>query len=99
MAERSAPTIYFAGDTNVFGDMAIIRRLYAPDVAVLPIGDHFTMGPEEAALAAELLGATRVVPCHYGTFPLLAGSPDALRPLLPSGVELLDPAPGETLTL
>jgi L-ascorbate metabolism protein UlaG (beta-lactamase superfamily) len=92
-------TIYFAGDTNVFGDMAIIRRLYAPDVAVLPIGDHFTMGPEEAALAAELLGATRVVPCHYGTFPLLAGSPDALRPLLPSGVELLDPAPGETLTL
>ena len=94
-----APTIYFAGDTNVFGDMAIIRRLYAPDVAVLPIGDHFTMGPEEAALAAELLGATRIVPCHYGTFPLLAGSPDALRPLLPSGVQLLDAAPGETLTL
>ena len=79
--------------------MAIIRRLYAPDVAVLPIGNHFTMGPEEAALAAELLGATRIVPSHYGTFPLLAGTPDALRPLLPSGVQLLDAAPGETLTL
>ena len=84
-----APTVYFAGDTNVFGDMALIKRLYAPDVAVLPIGDHFTMGPEEAAVAAELVGARRVVPSHYGTFPLLTGTPDALRPLLPKGVELL----------
>ena len=58
--QDDGPTIYFAGDTNVFGDMALIRRLYAPDVAVLPIGDHYTMGPEEAALAAELLGAARV---------------------------------------
>jgi L-ascorbate metabolism protein UlaG (beta-lactamase superfamily) len=97
--EEGAPTLYFAGDTNVFGDMAIVRRLYSPDVAVLPIGDHYTMGPEEAALAAELLGAARVVPCHYGTFPLLTGTPDALRPLLPPGTELLDPAPGETLAL
>ena len=55
------PTLYFAGDTNVFGDMALIRRIYAPDVAVLPIGDHFTMGPREAAVAAELLGAPRVI--------------------------------------
>ena len=93
------PTIYVAGDTNVFGDMALVRRLYAPDVAVLPIGDHFTMGPEEAALAAELVGAPRVVPSHYGTFPILSGTPDALRPLLPDGVELLAPASGETLTL
>jgi L-ascorbate metabolism protein UlaG (beta-lactamase superfamily) len=66
---------------------------------VLPIGDHYTMGPEEAAVAAELVGASRVVPAHYGTFPLLTGTPDALRPLLPAGVELLAPAPGETLTL
>lgn len=91
--------IYFAGDTNVFGDMALIRRLYAPDVAVLPIGDHYTMGPREAAVAAELVGARRVVPCHYGTFPLLTGTPDALRPLLPPGVELLTPAAGETVVL
>ena len=96
---EGAPTVYIAGDTNVFGDMALIKRLYAPDVAVLPIGDHFTMGPEEAAVAAELVGASRVVPSHYGTFPLLTGTPDALRPLLPAGVELLAPAPGETLTL
>ena len=53
------PTIYFAGDTNVFGDMALIGRIYAPDVAMLPIGDHFTMGPREAAVAAELIGARR----------------------------------------
>jgi L-ascorbate metabolism protein UlaG (beta-lactamase superfamily) len=93
------PTIYFAGDTNVFGDMALVRRLYAPDVAVLPIGDHFTMGPEEAAVAAELVGPSRVVPSHYGTFPILTGTPEALRPLLHDGVELLAPAPGETLEL
>lgn len=93
------PTIYIAGDTSVFGDMALIGRLYSPDVAVLPIGDHFTMGPDQAALAAELVGAHRVVPSHYGTFPLLTGTPDALRPLLPAGVELLASAPGETLTL
>ena len=93
------PTVYIAGDTNMFGDMALIRRLYAPDVAVLPIGDHFTMGPEEAAVAAELVGAPRVVPAHYGTFPILTGTPEALRGLLPDGVELLAPAPGETLEL
>jgi L-ascorbate metabolism protein UlaG (beta-lactamase superfamily) len=79
--------------------MALIRRLYQPDVAVLPIGDHFTMGPEEASLAAELVGAARVVPSHYGTFPLLTGTPDALRPLLPPGIELLVSRPGETIVL
>ncbi len=92
-------TIYFAGDTNVFGDMALIRRIYAPDMAVLPIGDHFTMGPREAAVALELLGVSRCVPCHYGTFPLLTGTPEALRELAPAGVEILAPAPGETIEL
>jgi L-ascorbate metabolism protein UlaG (beta-lactamase superfamily) len=93
------PTLYFAGDTNAFGDMALIGRIYEPDVAILPVGDHFTMGPREAAVAAELVGASRVVPCHYGTFGLLSGTPDDLRPLLPAGVELLTPAPGETVSL
>ena len=93
------PTLYFAGDTNVFGDMALIRRIYAPDVAILPIGDHFTMGPREAAVAAELVGARRVVPSHYGTFPLLTGTPELLRSLMPSGIELVAPAPGETVSL
>jgi L-ascorbate metabolism protein UlaG (beta-lactamase superfamily) len=91
--------IYFAGDTNAFGDMSLIGRIYKPDVAVLPIGDHFTMGPREAAVAVELLGVARVVPCHYGTFPLLTGTPDQLRELVPDGVEILAPEPGETLEL
>jgi len=93
------PTLYFAGDTNVFGDMALIRRIYAPDVAVLPIGDHFTMGPREAAVAAELLGAPRVIPSHYGTFGLLTGTPETLRELLPAGIELVAPSAGETIEL
>ncbi len=91
--------LYFAGDTNVFGDMSLIARIYAPDVAVLPIGDHFTMGPREAAVALELLGVARCVPCHYGTFGLLTGTPAALRELAPAGVEILSPEPGETLAL
>jgi L-ascorbate metabolism protein UlaG (beta-lactamase superfamily) len=91
-------TIYFAGDTNVFGDLSLIGRIYEPDVAVLPIGDHFTMGPREAAVALELLGVVRCVPCHYGTFGLLTGTPDALRELVPPGVEVLSPEPGEPLT-
>ena len=91
-------TVYFSGDTAVFSDMQLIGRLYSPDVAVLPIGDHFTMGPEQAALALELIGARRCVPGHYGTFPLLTGTPDELRKLAP-GVEVLAPEPGETITL
>jgi L-ascorbate metabolism protein UlaG (beta-lactamase superfamily) len=91
-------TLYFAGDTNVFGDMQLIGRIYEPDVAVLPIGDHFTMGPKEAAVALELLGVKRCVPCHYGTFPLLRGTPEELKQLAP-GVELLTPEPGETIDL
>ncbi len=90
--------LYVAGDTCVFGDMELIRRLYEPEVAVLPIGDHYTMGPREAAVALELLGVSRCVPCHYGTFPILRGTPDALRELAPD-VELLTPAPGETIPI
>ncbi len=90
--------IYFAGDTNVFGDMQLISRIYEPDVAVLPIGGHFTMGPREAAAALELLGVTRCVASHYGTFPLLTGTPEQLRELSPD-VEVLAPEPGETISL
>jgi L-ascorbate metabolism protein UlaG (beta-lactamase superfamily) len=90
--------LYFAGDTCVFGDMQLIGRLYEPDVAVLPIGDHFTMGPREAALALELLGVRRCVPCHYGTFPLLHGTPAQLREQAP-GVEVIELQPGETTEL
>ena len=90
--------VYFAGDTCVFGDMQLIGRIHEPEVAVLPIGGHFTMDPREAAVALELLGVKRCVPCHYGTFPLLAGTPDELRKLA-SGVEVLSPQPGETIEL
>jgi L-ascorbate metabolism protein UlaG (beta-lactamase superfamily) len=90
--------IYFAGDTCVFGDMQLIGRLYAPDVSVLPIGGHFTMDPLEAGVACELLGAKRVVPCHWGTFPLLAGTPDELRQHAP-GVQVDAVDPGGTVTL
>ena len=84
-------SIYFAGDTCVFGDMQLIARLYKPDIAVLPIGDYFTMGPEEAAVALELLGNPRCVPCHWGTFGLLTGTPDKLAELTSATVERLEP--------
>jgi L-ascorbate metabolism protein UlaG (beta-lactamase superfamily) len=91
-------TIYFAGDTCVFGDMQLIGRIYSPDVAVLPIGGHFTMDPREAAVACELLGVQKVVPMHYGTFPLLSGTPDQLKEQAP-GVDVQAIDPGESLTL
>jgi L-ascorbate metabolism protein UlaG (beta-lactamase superfamily) len=98
IAFENGTKVYAAGDTCVFGDMALIGRLYSPDVAILPIGGHYTMDPPQAALALELLGVKRCVPCHYGTFPVLAGTPDELRAAAP-GVEVIAPEPGETITL
>jgi L-ascorbate metabolism protein UlaG (beta-lactamase superfamily) len=89
--------VYFAGDTCVFGDMQLIGRLYAPDLAVLPIGDHFTMGPREASLAIELLGTKRVLPCHYGSWPLLTGTPDQLE--VGSDVTIEAVEPGGSVTV
>jgi L-ascorbate metabolism protein UlaG (beta-lactamase superfamily) len=71
--------VYVAGDTALFGDMGLIAELYAPDVAILPIGDHFTMDPRAAAHACRLLDVAAVIPCHYGTFPVLTGTPERLR--------------------
>ena len=92
-------TIYHAGDTAVFGDMKIIGELYAPTVAMLPIGDHYTMGPSEAALAIRLLNVKHVIPMHYGTFPALTGRPDSLQDLtrdVPS-LEYHVMKPGDTI--
>jgi L-ascorbate metabolism protein UlaG (beta-lactamase superfamily) len=89
--------IYHAGDTNVFGDMAIIRELYAPEIAMLPIGDHFTMSPREAAHACKLLKPKTVIPMHFGTFPLLTGKPSDLRKLV-KGVEVFEMQPGVTIS-
>ena len=90
--------IYFAGDTALFGDMRLIRDRYSPDVAFLPIGDRFTMGPEDAAVAAEWLGVKTIVPMHYGTFPELTGTPAELRSHLGSAaVAVVELRPGETI--
>lgn len=74
-------TIYFAGDTSVFGDMKLIGEIYQPHVAVLPIGDRYTMGPKEAAHAVKLLKVKNIIPCHYGTYPVLTGTVEAFRGL------------------
>jgi L-ascorbate metabolism protein UlaG (beta-lactamase superfamily) len=74
--------IYFSGDTNVFSDMQLIEKLYQPDLSFLPIGDFYTMGPREAALACRLLKAKKVIPMHFGTFPALTGRPEELVKLL-----------------
>jgi len=89
--------LYFAGDTSLFGDMRLIRDLHAPEIAFLPIGDHYTMDPAGAAKAVELLGVRQVVPMHYGTFPVLTGTPEELKKLVEArGVDVLVLEPGET---
>jgi L-ascorbate metabolism protein UlaG (beta-lactamase superfamily) len=87
-------TVYHSGDTDVFGDMRLIGELYAPHVAVMPIGGHYTMGPRGAGRAAELVGASTVIPVHYATFPALAGTPEQLRDHTSAEVVALEP--GET---
>jgi L-ascorbate metabolism protein UlaG (beta-lactamase superfamily) len=88
--------MYHAGDTNVFGDMAIIRDLYAPEIAMLPIGDHYTMSPREAAYAVNLLKPKTVIPMHFATFPVLTGRPADLKKLV-KDVEVLELKPGQTV--
>jgi L-ascorbate metabolism protein UlaG (beta-lactamase superfamily) len=94
--------VYHAGDTDVFGDMALIGELWRPDIALLPIGGHYTMGPPGAARAIELLGVKHVLPIHYGTFPVLAGTPDQLRAALAerglADVTIHALRPGESLS-
>ncbi len=91
-------SLYHAGDTCVFGDMKIIADLYAPDVIFLPVGDHFTMGPREAAYACRLMQAKKVVPMHYGTFPALSGTPPELGELTGDiGTEVVEVSPGQTV--
>jgi L-ascorbate metabolism protein UlaG (beta-lactamase superfamily) len=90
------PVVYHAGDTAVFGDMALIRELYRPEVALLPIGGHYTMGPREAALAARLLGVKMILPIHFGTVPPLKGTPEELAALVDEGVEVIRWKPGDS---
>lgn len=92
-------TVYHAGDTAVFGDMKLIAELYAPELALLPIGDHYTMSPREAGMAIRLLSVKHVIPMHFGTFPLLTGTPEELKKLTQdiSGLEIHALKPGESI--
>jgi len=92
------PVLYHAGDTCVFGDMKLIAQLYHPEIAMLPIGGFYTMGPKEAALAVELLQPKIVLPIHFGTFPPLTGTPKELASLIGPGIQVLTPAPGESIS-
>jgi L-ascorbate metabolism protein UlaG (beta-lactamase superfamily) len=87
-------TVYHTGDTDVFGDMQLIGDRFNPEIAVLPIGGHYTMGPRDAGRAAEMIGAAVVIPVHYATFPALAGTPDQLREH--TGASVVELEPGET---
>ncbi|MEM4581994.1 MAG: metal-dependent hydrolase [Candidatus Korarchaeum sp.] len=100
--ELDGKRVYHAGDTGVFYDMKIIGELYRPDLALLPIGGHYVMGPLEASLAVELLGVSKVIPMHYQTFPVLQGKPEELRRLLESRglrAEVIVLKPGESYEL
>jgi len=93
-------SIYHAGDTGVCKDMEIIGDLYHPDLALLPIGSHYVMGPREAAYACRMIRSTYVVPMHYGTFPVLTGTPEAFMDEMASlpAVSVIVMNPGDTLT-
>jgi len=94
----NGPVLYHAGDTGVFLDMQLIRELYAPELGFLPIGDYYTMGPKGAAIAARHLGLKTVVPIHYGTFPILTGTPEELKKYLEgTSIEVLKAEVGKTL--
>ena len=99
IAIDNGPTLYHAGDTTVFTGMQLIGDLYHPDVAMLPIGDHYTMGPRLAAVAAKYLGAKTILPIHFGTFPPLIGTPAQLeKELAGSGITVIHTDPGKTLS-
>jgi L-ascorbate metabolism protein UlaG (beta-lactamase superfamily) len=87
-------TVYHSGDTDVFGDMNLVRERHHPEIAVLPIGGHYTMGPRDAGMALDLIGASTVIPVHYATFPILTGTPEELRNH--TSAEVVELEPGET---
>jgi L-ascorbate metabolism protein UlaG (beta-lactamase superfamily) len=87
-------TVYHSGDTDLFGDMALIGERFTPEYATLPIGGHYTMGPIDAARAVEMLNVSAVLPVHYGTFPILAGTPAELRDA--TSADVIELEPGET---
>ena len=97
--EAEGKNLYFAGDTALFGDMQMLGKLWPLDLAVLPIGDRFTMGPKHAAIAVDYLRPKHVIPCHYGTFPIILPDASEFVALAGDRAEIHPLAPGETLTL
>jgi L-ascorbate metabolism protein UlaG (beta-lactamase superfamily) len=98
IAMDGGPVLYHAGDTAVFSDMQLIRELHHPTLAMLPIGDHYTMGPKAGALAAKFVGAKTVLPIHWGTFPVLTGTPAAFeKELQGTGIAVIHTEPGKAL--
>ncbi len=95
LSVAGGPVLYHAGDTSVFGDMQLIRELYHPRIAMLPIGGYYTMGPEQAALACKFLAPETVLPIHFGTFPPLTGTPAELSALVGPAVKVVDWKPGD----
>lgn len=96
LTPSEGPVLYHAGDTCVFGDMRLIAELYKPEVAMLPIGGFYTMDPKEAALAQKLLGAKTILPIHWGTFPVLTGTPAELAKLVGAAARVVEWSPGES---
>ena len=94
MEFEDGTVVYQSGDTDVFGDMALIGERFSPQIAILPIGGHYTMGPRDAGRAADLVGVETVIPVHYATFPILAGTPEELTEHTSAEVVTLEP--GET---
>ncbi len=92
-------SFYHAGDTGLFSEMALIGELYAPDIAMLPIGGHFTMGIREAVKAVELIRPKIVIPMHYNTFPVIQADPSEFKRLIEEkiGIKVVILKPGETL--
>lgn len=97
--KSSGKTVYHAGDTDVFSDMALIQRIHQPKIGLIPIGDRFTMGPETAAMACnEFLDLETIIPVHWGTFDLLTGDPETFKSLVTRGA-VLTPDPGTAIEL
>jgi len=88
---------YHLGDTNIFSDLELYGQMYQPHVVAVPIGDHYTMGPEEAAIACDMIDANIAVPTHYGTFPVLSGTPEDFKMFAEkySSTEVVIPKAGE----
>ncbi len=92
-------TVYHLGDTGLTSDLALVGRREAVDVALVPIGDHYTMGPQDAAEAVAMIGPAKVVPCHYNTFPAIAQDPQDFVRAVGDAAEVVVLQPGESMTL